>query len=107
MAIETVSLDRHPPGLTNHVLERRHRLFLWRGRPGHVENFLFDDRAVQVINAVAEGDLGQRKPDRNPVSRDVIEVVEVDPADGQVAEFLDGRNALDVRERWRLRLKRE
>src|ERR1700674_5259640 len=88
--IITVALDRFAAGFANHVLERRDRLFLRRFCPGHVKDFLFHDRAVQIVDAVAERNLRERQSHRNPISREMIEVIQVNAAYRQVAKLLDG-----------------
>ena len=58
------------------------------GRPGsgHVEDVFFADGAMEVVGAVAEGDLRQLQAQTNPVGGEVREVVQVDAADGDGAE---------------------
>lgn len=64
--------------------------------PGHVEDFFFDDGAVEVVDAVAEGDLGEGKSGADPVGGEVVEVVEEDASDGKHAKFFEGPDAADV-----------
>ena len=47
------------------------------------------DGAVQVIDAVGQAELGGSPADHGPVGLDVVEVIEVDAADGVVAQVLD------------------
>jgi hypothetical protein len=62
MVIVTVALDRLTPRFANYMLESCHRLLLRRLRAGHVEDFFFHDRAVQIVHAIIERNLGQRQP---------------------------------------------
>ena len=54
--------------------------------PRHVENVFLDDRAVDVVRAVAQCDLCEFQAEADPIRRDVVEVVEVDAADGDGAQ---------------------
>src|SRR5437763_15717895 len=60
MAVVTVALDRDPTGFANGVLQCRDALLLRRGRSRHVEDLFFHDRAMQIVDAVTEGDLRER-----------------------------------------------
>src|SRR5689334_22671755 len=51
-----------------------------------MEDVFFDDGAVQIIRAIAEGDLGKLEAEADPVGRDVIEVIEVDSAHSNGAQ---------------------
>ena len=57
MLIMTVALDRLAARLADGMFESSHSLLLWSGRARHMENFFFDDGAVQIVHAVAERDL--------------------------------------------------
>src|SRR5882724_11871699 len=46
MAIKAIALDWVTAGFADDVLKGGHGLFLRRGRPGHVENLFFHDRAM-------------------------------------------------------------
>ena len=63
-----------------------------------MEDFFFDDGAVEVIHAVGEGDLGEGESHADPVGGDVGNVVQVDASDGEVADFLEGGGAGDALE---------
>src|SRR5205085_11573636 len=52
MAIATVALDWNASGFADGVFESSDRLLLRRGRAGDVQNFLFDNRPVQIIRAI-------------------------------------------------------
>ena len=89
MAIVAVALNRYAAGFANSMLQRGSGLFLWRAGASHVENFFFHDRPVQIVHAVAQGDLRERKAHADPVGSEVVEVVEVYAADRQIAQLLD------------------
>ena len=105
MPVIAVPLHRFAAGFADDVLERRDRLFLRRLRAGHVKDFFFHDRAVQIVHAVAERDLGQRQSHRNPIGGEVIEVIEINAADREVAKLLDRRRGFHVRQDGRLRFE--
>ena len=48
-------------------------LLLRRGRAGHVENLFLQDRAVEIVHAVAQRDLGERQADAHPVGGEMID----------------------------------
>src|SRR5438105_9876849 len=105
MPIMTVALDRFAAGLTDSVLERAYGLLL-RGRcPCHVENFFFQNCAVQIVDPITKRDLRERQTNANPIRGEVVDVIEIDPADGEIAKLLDGRCRFDVSQDRRLRLE--
>lgn len=59
-----------------------------------MENVLLDDRAVQIVRAVTERDLRELEAEADPVGRDVIEVIEVDAADGDGAQRIKTRRRM-------------
>jgi len=71
------------------------------------ERSFFHDGAVQIVHAVAQRNLRKRQPHRNPVGREMIEVIEINAADRQVAKLLDGRGGFIVGEDGGLRFKGE
>ena len=72
------------------------RLQLRRVGAGHVKNLLLKDCAVHVVCAVVQRDLREFHPHANPVRGDVVEVVEVQPRDGERAQHVEtGRRVLD------------
>lgn len=107
MPIIAVALDRVASSLADDVLERFDRLLLRSFRASHVEDFFFHDRAMQVVHAVAERNLRERQAHRNPVGREVVEVIEIDAAHGQIAKLLDRCCRFDVREDRCLRFEGE
>ena len=60
-------------------------------RAGHVENVLLQNRAVQIVRAVTQGHLRQLQAQPHPVGRDVIEVVQINPADRDRAQGIQAR----------------
>jgi hypothetical protein len=75
-------------GFPNGPFQSRFGLLLGCLRTGHVKDFFFHQRPVQVIDAVVQGNLGQGQSHRNPVAGDVIEVIEINAADGQIAKLI-------------------
>ena len=60
-----------------------------------MKDILLEDGSVKVIGAVAQRNLGQLQSHADPVSRDVVEVIEINPADGDRAQGIKtgGRRA--------------
>lgn len=98
MLIMTIALHRLPPGFANGVLERGNALLLRCRRARHVENFFFQDRSVQIVHAITEGDLRKRQSKADPISGQVVDVIEVNPAYGEIAQLFKCRGALYVGE---------
>ncbi len=65
-----------------------------RGRVGVVINLLFHNGAVDIVGAKAQRNLGDARREHDPVSLDVVEIIE------QQARYGDG---LEVGETGRLR----
>ena len=63
----TVALNGYAAGFANGVLQRACALLLRSGRASHMKNFLLQDCAVQVVDAIAERDLAQRQAQAHPV----------------------------------------
>ena len=49
-----VALDRVATRFANHVLKRSDGLLLRSGGASHMENFFFQDSAMQIVHAIAE-----------------------------------------------------
>ena len=79
-------MNRHAAGFADGFYHLGFRLELGNLRSSHAEDVFFDDRAVEVIRAVAQRDLRQLHAETDPVRGDVIEVIEVDAADGDCAQ---------------------
>ena len=60
MIVVTVALYRFPASFPDDMPERFDGLLLRRLCAGHVEDFFLHDRAVQIIDPVAERNLRQR-----------------------------------------------
>src|SRR5205807_3503824 len=103
----TVALDWNASGFADGVFESSDRLLLRRGRAGHVKNFLFDNRPVQIIRAITERNLRQRQTCADPVGGEMIDVIQVDPAEREIAQLFNRRGAFDMSEHGRLRFESE
>ena len=84
--IKGVALDGGAAGFADGFDEFGLGLGLGLAAASHLEDVFFDDGAVDVVGAVAEGDLGEFEAEADPVGGDVGEVVEVNAADGDGAE---------------------
>ena len=62
---------------------------------------------MQVINAIIESDLSERKRHGHPIAGNMIKVVQINPTYCQSAQLIQGRGGPDVRKRGRFRHKRE
>ena len=82
--VVAVTLHGLPASLTNCMFEGSGSLLLRRGCPRHVEDFLFDNGAVEVIDTVIERNLRQGEPHAHPVGGQVIHVIQINPADSEV-----------------------
>src|SRR5207302_9908660 len=107
MSIMTVALDRFAAGFADGVLKRCDGLLLRGRRTGHVENFFFQNCAVQIVDPVTERDLRQWQADAHPIGGDVVDVIEIDTANGEITKLFDGRGGVDVGQDRRLWLKRK
>src|SRR5260370_41150973 len=105
MPVITVALDRNSSSLANGVLQRSDALLLRRGRAGHMENLFFHDRPVQIVYPVTERHLRQRQPQAYPISSQMVDVIEINPANGQIAKLLNGGGAFDMSKHSGLRLE--
>ena len=105
MPVITVALDRNSSSLANGVLQRSDALLLRCGRPGHVENLFFHDRPVQIVYPVTERHLRQRQTQAYPISSQMVDVIEINPADGEIAKLLNGGGAFDMSKHCGLRLE--
>ena len=96
MPVVTIALDRLAASFANGVFKRGDSLLLRRGGAGHVENFLLEDCSVEIVHAVAQGDLRERQSEADPIRRQVVNVVEIDTAHREIAQLLECGGALDV-----------
>ena len=67
--VMAVTLHRLPASLTNCMFEGSGSLLLRRGRPRHVEDFLLDDGAVEIVDAVIERNLREAEGPCSPNKR--------------------------------------
>src|SRR5260370_27586891 len=104
MPVITVALDRNSSSLANGVLQRSDALLLRRGRAGHMENLFFHDCPVQIVYPVTERHLRQRQTQAYPISSQMVDVIEINPANGQIAKLLNGGGAFDMSKPRGLRL---
>src|SRR3954464_11581935 len=51
-----------------------------------MEYFFFNDGAVKIIRSITESHLGEFQSEPDPVGGDMVEIVEVDAADGNGAQ---------------------
>ena len=97
MAVKAVALNRFTPSFPDCIFEGRDGLLLRSRRTRHVENFFLDDGAVQIVYAVTQRDLGERQPHAHPVSCEMVDVVQVNAADGKIAKLLKRGSCFYVR----------
>src|SRR5207249_10386239 len=95
MPIMTVALDWFAAGFADGVLKRGDGLLLRGRRTGHVENFFFQNCAVQIVDAVTERDLCQWQADAHPIGGAAGDVIKIDTAAGEIAQLFDTRGGLD------------
>src|SRR5436309_1661059 len=98
MTVKAVALNRLAASFPDGVLERCHALLLRSGCPRHVENFFFQNCAVQIIDTVAEGNLRQRQTKADPVSRQMIDVIKINATNRKIAKLLKRGGAFYVGE---------
>ena len=107
MAVKAVALNRFTPSFPDCMFEGCDGLLLRSRRTRHVENFFLDDSAVQIVYAVTERDLSQRQSHAHPISGEMIDVIEINPADSKIAKLLKCRGRFDVCEHRGLRFEGE
>src|SRR2546423_306341 len=105
MSIITITLNRVPARFANSLLQGCDGQPLRRSGTCHMEDFLFHDRAVEIIYTVAERHLRQGKSHAYPVGGEMLDVIEINATDGKVAKLLKRRSRLDIREHGSLRFK--
>ncbi len=96
MIIVTVALHRDAAGLANGMPQRLDGLFLGRLGAGHVKDFFPHDRAVQIIDAIGERDLREGQAEADPIGGEVVDVIEINAADREIAQLLEGGRARDM-----------
>ena len=98
MTVKAVALNRLAASLPNGVFERCHALLLRSRCPCHVEDFFFQNCAVQIIDTVAEGNLRKRQTEADPVGREVIDVIKINATNREIAKLLKRGGAFYVGE---------
>src|SRR5215216_4659667 len=96
MPILAVALDRFAASFTDGMLERGDTLLLRCRCASHMEDFLLQNRAVQVGHAVAERDLCEGQSQADPVRGQMVDIVEVNSAHGKIAKLFKGGHAFYV-----------
>ena len=107
MPVEAVALNGFTASLPDCMFERCDRLLLRSGRTRHVENFFLDNGAVQIVYTITEGNLRKRQPHAHPISGEMIDVIEINATDSQIAELLKRGRGFHVREDGCLRFERK
>src|SRR6266581_3154764 len=105
MPVKAVALDWLATGLTDRMLECSHRLLLGSSGARHVKDFFLQDRAVQIIHAVAERDLRQRQTNADPIRGEMVDAIEIDAAHGEIAQLFECGSTSYVREHCGLRFE--
>ena len=105
MPVKAIALNGFTPSFPDRMFERCNGLLLRSGRTRHVENFFLNDGAMQVVHAVTERNLRQWQPHAHPISGEMVDVIEINTTDGQIAELLKRGSGFHVREDSRLRLE--
>jgi hypothetical protein len=105
--IIAIALHRIASGLADTPLKRRLGLRLRGPGTGHMENPFFHKCAVQVVDTVIKRNLRKRQRHRDPITGDMIEVVQIDPAHGKVTELIESGSRFDMLQFGRLRHKCE
>ena len=89
--IERVALGRHLAGAADEGEQSVERHRLRRVRAGRVVDLLADHRALHVVHAEVQRRLREERRDHDPVRLDVVEVVEEEAADGEIAQVVEPR----------------
>ena len=105
MPVKAIALNGFTSSLPDCMFERCDGLLLRSGGTCHVENSFLDDGAVQIVHTVTEGNLRERQPHAHPISCEMVDVIEINAADRQIAELLKRRSGFHVREDSRLRFE--
>src|SRR4030095_10140437 len=105
MPVKAIALDRVATGFSDSVFERCHALLLRSSCTRHVENSFLQNRLMQIIHAVTERDLGQWQAQTDPISSQMVDVIQIKPTHGEIAKLLKRGGRLYVRQHRRLRLE--
>src|SRR5207244_7045251 len=107
MVIITVALNRLAVSFADDMTQLLGGLFFGGLRASHVEYFFAHDRAVQIVHPITERNLRERHSHAHPISGEVIDVIEVNPAHREIAQLIERARACDVREHRCLRFEGE
>src|SRR5437762_13896221 len=90
-AIERVALGGDEPGVGNDAAQLSFvgAVFYTCGE----DNIFFDQDAADVVRAELQADLADFDPGREPARLDVIDVVEIEAADGQSFQVIEDRKS--------------
>src|SRR5712692_8301506 len=105
--IERIALDRNAAGGADEAFQFITRRKLGRFRASVMINLLLYHRAVEVVRAEALRDLRDARREHDPVRLDVLEIVQQQARDGDVAQVGVTRWLRNVRERSVVRVKRQ
>ena len=92
----TVALDWLASGFANGVFQRCYSLLLRCGCTGHVENFFLQNRAVQIVHAVAKRNLREWQSQADPIGREVVNVIQVNSTHREIAKLFKCRGTFYV-----------
>src|SRR5204862_5648798 len=82
----------------NGIFESSYGLLLRSSCAGHVEDSLFQNCAMQIVHAVAERHLRERQPKADPISSQMIDIIQINAAYREIAKLLKRGGALDLGE---------
>src|SRR4029450_6492175 len=98
MPIMTVTLHRLAACFPNGMFRSGYGLLLRSRCDGHVEDFLFQNCAMQIVHAVAERHLRERQSKADPISGQMIDIIQINAAHREIAKLLKRGGALDLGE---------
>ena len=98
MIVIAVALHRLAARLANGMTQRLRGLLFRSRRARHVEDLFSHDRAVQIVHAVAQSDLGKGKAHADPISGEMVEVIEINAADREIAQLIESGGPRKMRE---------
>jgi len=106
-AIKCVALHRHASCSTNQALQFAARRELRSLGTGIVINLLFHHRAIQVVCAESQCDLGDAGRQHDPICFDVVEVIQHQSGNRDIAQIQVPGRPGEVRKRGIVRMKRQ
>ena len=96
VSVMTVTLNRLAASFADRMFERGDGLLLWRRGAGHVENFFFQNCSVEIVYAITERDLREGQSEADPVRREVIDIIKINPAHSEITQLFECGGALDI-----------